>query len=162
TTDSNMCLHQSTTSPLGGFVTHGYWDQYIEEQSPAADGSGNQWVRTYFDGLGRTTQVVKKGPATGQDIYVDTTYDARGNVAKQSRPYYQGGTVYNTTTNYDALNRVTKITRPDGKFVQTSYGFAYNASDGDFTETKAVVHSYDEMNHFKRNAFNSLGQLASH
>jgi hypothetical protein len=47
--------------------------------TPAADGSGNQWARTYFDGLGRTWRTERKGPALGQDIREDVTYDARGN-----------------------------------------------------------------------------------
>src|SRR5262249_32727601 len=137
--------------------------QYVEEQTPAADGSGNLWARSYFDGLGRTYQARKKGPAAGSDIYVDTTYDARANVSTQSRPYYQSGPAYNTTTNYDALNRVTKVTRPDGKFSTTSYSILYNASDADFSpEAKLIQTVADELGHQQRQATNALGQQTSH
>ena len=80
------------------------------------------WSRDYFDGLGRTWRKTSKGPAAGQDIQTDFAYNARGKIATQSDAYFTGGTVYNTTTSYDALDRVTRVTNPDNTYRTVSYG----------------------------------------
>lgn len=78
-----------------------------------------------FDGLGRpvqTKQVIPSGT-----VLTDTTYDVVGRVASVSNPYYQGSnhstdpTYGITSTQYDALSRVTRTTKQDGSFTTVTY-----------------------------------------
>ena len=65
-----------------------------------------------MDGFGRPWRSTAKGPAAGQDITADTAYNARGNVASQTAPYYAGDPVYTTTKfAYDALDRPIDLRR---------------------------------------------------
>jgi RHS repeat-associated protein len=97
--------------------------QYVQVETPAADGSGNQWRRQYLDGLGRTYKAMAKGPASGQEIVEETSYTARGQVYQRSLPRYANdGTVKWLTASYDAVDRVTRLSHPDGGFESKSYG----------------------------------------
>lgn len=130
-----LCRLSQKTEPGGKYEKHTYANignpatQYEQVEKPAADGTTSpMWTRTYFDGLGRIWRVVNKGPdsATG-DIYVDTTYTARGKEASKTLPYYwvsgaaQPAT-FVTTSTYDALDRETKKTFADGATQTKSYG----------------------------------------
>src|SRR5262249_51474938 len=104
-----LCRAVQTNTPGGGFqITsfHNFGDpnnQYVEVQTPPANGSSNLYARSYFDGLGRTWRTVNKGPAAGQDIYADKTFTARGLELAASAPYYAGASPQWMTTTYDAL-----------------------------------------------------------
>lgn len=86
--------------------------------------NGSTWLYdyVYFDGVGRTTQT-RHVDSEGDD-YVNTTYDANGHTHSVTNPYRSGvssptdGTTY---TAYDALGRVTTITKQGGGTVQTNY-----------------------------------------
>ena len=91
-----------------------------------------------MDGFGRPYRSTAKGPAVGQDIMADTAYDARGNVLSQTAPYYTGDPVFTTTLDYDALDRPTGVTHPDGNWTETAYGV-----EGAFVSTT----SHDELGH---------------
>jgi len=123
-----LCRTSLVSKPLGGFESYLYMNygnasgQYIEVDTPSADGNGNQWSQSYFDGRGRTWRTVKKGPSTSQNIFVDTSYNARSKVASQTLPYYTGAATSAVTTSYDALDRPVNVTYPDNTFVSTSYG----------------------------------------
>ncbi|UOX90536.1 hypothetical protein MUY14_07905 [Amycolatopsis sp. FBCC-B4732] len=130
-----LCRAAETTQPGGKFERHKWVDvgdpakQYEQIEKPAADGtSAPQWSRRYVDGLQRPYRTANKGPdaATG-DIYVDTAYNARGQVASRTAPYYWvAGTAqpvtYPTLTAYDGLDRVVKTTLPGGAVQTKSYG----------------------------------------
>ena len=139
-----LCRPIRTDLPDGGFTITGYnsigdpMAQYVETQTPPADGSGNIWSRTYMDGFARPYRSTAKGPAAGQDITADTAYDDRGNVASQTAPYYTGDPVYTTTFDYDALDRPVATNHPDGNWTQTDYGVA-----GVFVSTTST----DELGH---------------
>jgi YD repeat-containing protein len=55
------------------------------------------------------------GPAAAQTtpILVDRSFDARGNVASETLPFYSGETSYAKTFRYDTLNRLILTTDPD-------------------------------------------------
>jgi YD repeat-containing protein len=55
------------------------------------------------------------GPALAQGtpIIIDRTFDARGNVASETHPYYAGATPQVTTFRYDGLDRLVLQTNPD-------------------------------------------------
>ena len=139
-----LCRPIRTDLPDGGFAITSYnaigdpTAQYVETQTPPADGSGNIWSRTYMDGFARPYRSTAKGPVAGQDITADTAYDDRGNVASQTAPYYTGDPVYTTTFDYDALDRPVATNHPDGNWTQTDYGVA-----GVFVSTTST----DELGH---------------
>jgi len=81
---------------------------------------------TVLDGLGRQIQSQLTSDPQGT-VYTDTTYDALGRTSIVSNPYRSTSdpTYGLTTTQYDALSRVTKVIPPDGTTsannVTTSY-----------------------------------------
>ena len=91
--------------------------------------TASTWITHHdlYDGLGRKTQSVLVGgcgSGTGGDIVTDTTYDLLDRVATESNPYCSGfssSTDGTTTHTYDALNRPTVLTHPDGNTQQWSY-----------------------------------------
>ncbi|TDC32704.1 RHS repeat-associated core domain-containing protein [Kribbella albertanoniae] len=130
-----LCRRLEMTEPGGKFERYSWVGvgnaatQHEQTERPAADGSSTpQWTRRYFDGLQRDWRTVSKGPdaATG-DIYVDTTYNARGKAAATTAAYYWVSgqpqpVTHPTLTSYDALDRVIKETIPGGATRLTSYG----------------------------------------
>jgi len=66
----------------------------------------------YFDRMNREVRSAAQA-FDGRWVYKDTEYDGQGRVAKASRPYFAGGAVYWSTSNYDDLGRVTQAFEPD-------------------------------------------------
>src|SRR5207244_3217374 len=78
-----------------------------------------------FDGLGRMTQTQLSSDPQGV-VYTDTTYDALGRAATVSNPHRTCGTDITsscgtTSYGYDALDRKTSETYPDGSVLTTAY-----------------------------------------
>jgi hypothetical protein len=94
------------------------------------DSSHNFYNTIILDGLGRVSQKQSSG---GQGtIYVDSTYDSVGRPHTVSNPHLStSSTTDGVTTNssYDALDRVTLVTKQDGSMLTTSY--TGNLQDGD-------------------------------
>ena len=145
-TYDNLCRETRVDLPGGNFIITSFNSigtptaQYVETQTPPADGSGNLWTRIYFDGLGRTYQTLAKGPASNQNIRVDYTWNDRSKPASETAPYYPSDTVRTTTYSYDQLDRLTKTTFPDTNDLEWSYGLSSNNPG---VET---VTSKDELN----------------
>ncbi|SCL29481.1 RHS repeat-associated core domain-containing protein [Micromonospora pallida] len=130
-----FCRLTEKTEPGGRFERHTWVDvgnpatQHERIERPAATGtSGLQWTRRYIDGLQRTWRKADRGPdaATG-DIYVDTSFNARGQVAAKTAAYYWVSgqpqpTTYPTTSDYDALDRLVRETLPGGATRTKRYG----------------------------------------
>src|SRR6185295_4926296 len=76
---------------------------------------------SFYDGLGRTTDTRLYEGANY--ILVQKQYDALGRAFKTSNPYrpLQPENAIWTTTTYDSIGRVTKVTTPDGASVNTTY-----------------------------------------
>jgi YD repeat-containing protein len=74
--------------------------------------------RAVHDGLGRV--VLTQQREDGGDISVARAYDARGRVSSVSNPY-RGAPGPDTRTEYDALDRVTKVISAGGAETRTSY-----------------------------------------
>ncbi|MDQ0475489.1 toxin TcdB middle/N-terminal domain-containing protein, partial [Labrys wisconsinensis] len=96
--------------------------QYVDVRTPGPTGTVEIYTKTYLDGLGRTWRTLAQGPSTSQVITALTDYTARGTVARASRPFYSGDTAYYTATAYDALDRLVKVTNPDGSTATQAYG----------------------------------------
>jgi YD repeat-containing protein len=77
---------------------------------------------TVYDGLGRTIE--SRAYEGGSNyIAVQTQFDALGRAYKSSNPFrpWQNETPIWTTTDFDALGRVTTVTTPDSAVVTPSY-----------------------------------------
>ena len=129
-----FCRKTREDRPLGGFSTWSYCQtgsvdnpcrdtsrQFVREETNSADGSGNLWKETYFDGLGRTWKTQSKGP-DGKVIVVNQSYHTRGMPYLTSNPYYLGETPLSTKKDYDGLDRLTKTTHPDIATATIAYG----------------------------------------
>ncbi len=91
--------------------------------------SGTPAVVTYYDCLGRPVRIVTKG-FNDQIVYKDTYYNNLGLVKKVSNPRYKSETAKYVTYVYDALDRPTKETLPDGFYTTTKYeGLSKTLSD---------------------------------
>ncbi len=82
--------------------------------------TGEPTTITYYDALGREVRTETTG-FDGRTIAKDTQYDRFGRVARQSRNYFFGDTIYWSDFTYDLLNRPIAIHRPDGGNIQMSY-----------------------------------------
>jgi len=121
-----FCRPTRTSLPGGGYIRTVYYplgkpdSQGSIVYTPSADGGTEQYTRTLLDGFGRPWRVTSKGPA-GRDIVSDTAYNARGQVARTSRPYYAGEPALWTLFFYDGLDRRVRQVWPDGAAVTTAY-----------------------------------------
>jgi len=84
-------------------------------------GDGKAKVESFYDKLGRTIESRKY--ETGGYTAANTVYDALGRAYKATNPYrpFLNETQIWTTSEYDALGRVTKIKTPDNAEVTKSY-----------------------------------------
>jgi RHS repeat-associated protein len=106
-----------------------------------------------LDSLGRTSQTQLTSDPDGV-TYVDTTYDALGRQATVSNPYRTsndpGPTNGVTTSNYDALGRVTKLIPPDGTGSTDNLTTAYAGNCTTVT---------DEANKIRKSCTDGLNRL---
>jgi YD repeat-containing protein len=88
--------------------------QALVMSSPLPNGTGEQFTRSYYDGLGRVWRTETPGEtAAGPRRIVDTEYDARGNVARASLPRFANEAVQWTANSYDWADRLVKTVNPD-------------------------------------------------
>ena len=119
-----------TTSPHGAKTTYSY-----TTSPPTSTATTNgRFVRTSYDGLGRTIKVERGDTATRS--VVDTEYDVCacspiGKVKRVSQAYAPGGPVYWTTYNYDGLGRLLSVVAPDGA---STGGYAYQGRSTTVTD----------------------------
>jgi hypothetical protein len=90
----------------------------------------------FFDGLARSYQGQHVTP--GGAVTVNTTFDGLGHVASVTNPFYSTSdpTYGVTQSHYDALGRVTQVTKQDGSIKTVAYNVTpVQAAPGDCTET---------------------------
>jgi RHS repeat-associated protein len=160
TTLDALCRVTQVSLPSGGYLKKQYLNlgnpttQYVETDTPGP--SGDLYDRGYFDGLGRTYKTTSRGVSA--DAEVDTTFDARSNVSTVTAPYFAGGSSVVTTSNYDALNRVTKVTLPDNNSAQTFYGPTSNCNNCNVWS----VTSLDPLGHKQTDWHDGHGNRVQH
>lgn len=119
TTKSVYYNYQSATSPAGTLV-----------QKRINVGQGTIDAYTFVDGLGRTIQTKTPAPDGTNQMVTDTTYNSRGLAETVSIPYLKPITstyvapntaVKKTTTLYDPLQRVSRVTGTDETYSTASY-----------------------------------------
>jgi RHS repeat-associated protein len=91
----------------------------------------------YYDGFGRIYGRLQSAPPSTAALnyttsYTYTLYHPRGTVVNEMLPLYadSGATAQWTYHTYDALNRKTSTTHPDGAVMTMSYGSGGTLSDG--------------------------------
>jgi YD repeat-containing protein len=157
-----LCRPVTADTPLGGFTRNYYVSlgnpngQFVETQSPAADGSGPLFSRVFFDGMGRTYREIHKGPNSGAPLVArDFAYDARGNAKTSTAPFYVNGgggaleEVQVTIMRYDAVGRVLKLIHPDNSAVHSAYG----------ARSVTVI---DELGHSQTDTNDAYGRRTQH
>ena len=88
-------------------------------------------THVFYDGLGRQIQTQTQGDTPGSFVVTNVKYDPLGRRQQVSVPYAGSGTLglYQspdwsqgyTLTDYDPLDRVTRVTPPDGQATDTFY-----------------------------------------
>ncbi|EGG95113.1 Rhs family protein [gamma proteobacterium IMCC1989] len=86
---------------------------------------GEQPTIMQYDSFGREVRKITVG-FDGRKVYSDTEYNDRSQVARVSRDYFSGDYIYWATSQYDALDRVTKITQPGPHGSTTDVRTYYN------------------------------------
>ena len=122
-------ISESTSS--GGTITYGYNALNIKEQLTNARG---QVRKFFYDAMGRITGFV------GAEDSVSYTYDDNGNVLTVSD---KNGVI---KREYDALNRIIKLTDTFGKSIQYTYDAVGNLASIIYPDNTAVNYSYDANN----------------
>jgi RHS repeat-associated protein len=169
--DTN-CVPDAVTGPASQF--RGAQVVTTETQTNARDGAGNlylevqslenfsagtarswSWTRSYFDGLGRTSQTVDQGAAGGSgNVSTCSSFDSADSVLAQSLPSFISGVSVSCSrpqndsrfwiaSTYDALSRMTRSVRPagpDGKQTSTTT-IAYGSHEAQ-TVTSAAGDAY--------------------
>ncbi|MDT8385615.1 MAG: RHS repeat-associated core domain-containing protein [Gammaproteobacteria bacterium] len=118
----------SETRPDGTTVTMTYgWCDATDTSCPALAvykvttvGSDGAISIGYMDEFSRQLRAETRG-LDGVIVHQDTEYDALGRVWRTSRPYFKDATKFWTTREFDALSRVEKQTNPDGSTVTNVY-----------------------------------------
>lgn len=109
--------------PDGGSASVSYTDgaNPVISATQAIDAGKTLSTSSHMDGLGRVVQTTTSTPSGA--VYVDTAYDARGNVASVSNPHYSTSSPTDGTTTflYDGLGRQVQSTNPDGTIAHAAF-----------------------------------------
>jgi RHS repeat-associated protein len=158
-----FCRLTRTYGPSGAYeeksyVYGGVNNQYFETRVAGPNG-GVIWGREYFDGLQRVYRKVSNGATAGQELEELATYDGRGQVSAKTMPFVTGATPKWITTLRDSLNRVVRVTTPDGAQRTTTYGIGYSTSDPDFAVALETVTETDPLGNAVRTASDTKGRV---
>lgn len=89
------------------------WDQDDQTQWPRS--------KLYVDGLSRPVRTVRAAPLGGQEVVTETRYDSAGRVQAVGYPRFASEPQALLTYAYDALDRITRLTQPDGTYQRIDY-----------------------------------------
>ena len=103
--------------------------QAVVTYHPSTSWGPDVFTRTYYDGLGRPWRVQRPGEWAGNPTRLaDTIYDARGNIAQSTHPYFDNEVAYWTVNSYDWQDRIARSVNPDGSIKSYQY-FARRTAD---------------------------------
>ncbi len=150
-----LCRPIKVTAPGGAIATKTYNNlgnpltQYIQTLSTQADGPAlSKNSVDYLDGFGRSYRTATLAAGSSW-INVQRQYQPRGEIDRETAPYYTGETPQWTYYDYDQLDRLKTTTNPDGTTSTLSYALsaASSANILDVTATaehgKAQTYSLD-------------------
>jgi len=118
-------LDRVTSVSRGSYdkVAYEYLDgqkKIVTNRDKGTQGDGELKSELVYDGLGRTVKT-KQYESTNAAVTVETEYNALGGVARVSNPYRGAMAEAWTTTQYDDLGRVQRVTTDDGAVTLTEY-----------------------------------------
>ncbi len=124
----------------------------------------------YHDSLHRKIRDAVQAADGVRWIYSDTDFNALGQIARVSRPYFAGETVFWTRSEYDDLGRLLRVYEPDDPLIPTlsvSYnGLAVSRSNRQGQITTEVSNSQgqkisviDAMNNITTFTYDPFGNL---
>ncbi|MER8985517.1 MULTISPECIES: RHS repeat-associated core domain-containing protein [unclassified Mesorhizobium] len=132
--------------------------QALVKYTPLPNGAGEDFTRSYYDGLGRVYRVETPGEtAAGAKRIAETDYDLRGNVLRTAFPRFVGETAQWTTNSYDWADRPVKTVNPDTS--QRSY-LNELATAATTTPRLNAVTTTDELGHQTKTAWSTRGDVA--
>ncbi|MCX5695021.1 MAG: hypothetical protein NT014_07910 [Candidatus Omnitrophica bacterium] len=157
-----------TTGPYDAYSTYGS-ESYaygingaganykITRTTEESNTSNNFTKIDILDGFERVIQSAKESEDQYIYSYVTTSYNPRGEIAKASLPYlkdgglpvsYQSpdGSVKWTQYSYDAIGRITAITKPDGYTVNNAYnGWSTTITDENNHPKTIIKDAYNRL-----------------
>ena len=113
TTRYDFCSALGNCPSVNGVVAY----SRIKQTSPVSPD-----VYKYLDSLGREIRMETQGFDGIKNVFVDTHYDAFGQVDKKSLPYFASESPSYIDQDYDILGRLIKTTNPDGSYKEIAYG----------------------------------------
>ncbi|MER9554386.1 toxin TcdB middle/N-terminal domain-containing protein [Mesorhizobium sp. M0323] len=118
--------------------------QALAKYTPLPNGAGEDFTRSYYDGLGRVYRVETPGEtAAGAKRIADTDYDLRSNVLRTAFPRFVGDTAQWTTNSYDWADRLVKAVFADAS--QTIFAHSLDTGTGTNPRLFAVTQT-DQIN----------------
>jgi RHS repeat-associated protein len=155
----------TVTEPDGGQTSSSYNDAVplSVTQTTVITSALSQVHKTVFDGFNRAIQTQLTSDPAGTD-FVDTTYDALGRKATVSNPYRTvNDPTYGLTTNqYDALGRVTQVTKQDSSVSKISYsGNCSTSTDEAGNQRRTCSDGLDRLIEVDEPGGSSAGSTAS-
>ncbi|WP_198032228.1 RHS repeat-associated core domain-containing protein [Mesorhizobium sp. LNHC252B00] len=156
--------YQVSQNVLGAYVRTQFFNegnpaaQALVKYTPLPNGAGEDFIVSYYDGLGRVYRVEAPGEtAAGARRVVETDYDGRSNVLRTAFPRFVGEAAQWTTNFYDWADRLTKTVNPDAS--QRSY-LNELATAAATTPRLNAVTTTDELGHQTRTAWSAHGDIA--
>ncbi len=147
-------------------------DSDVNYETVIEENALNQSTTKYYDALGRLIKITD-----ARNNSTTYTYDEAGNLktekdARKNSPKYEyDKTKYSAVYDYDALNRVIKITDPLGKFVKKEYDHngnivcltdkKGNKTQNIYNNLNQLVETIDPMAHSTKYTYDELGNKAS-
>ncbi len=147
------------TDPMGGETRFEY--DLLGNQTRVIDANGGEQLNR-FDALGRPLESLSAG-----GILTVNTYDLRGNILSTTQSFADGSDARTTTYAYDALDRQTLVTDPEGFSTELSYDLFGNQTqvthglylpepeDADYDPAKAAQ-AFEQSNVFSYDARNRM------
>ncbi|MBS4012371.1 MAG: VCBS repeat-containing protein [Bacteroidetes bacterium] len=112
--------------------------------------TGSTPIIVFYNSVGQQLRVVTRG-FNNEKIYTDFTYNSKGLLISETLPYFANGAqILSINYEYDAQNRKTKTTLPDGSVTRVIY------SASPYTPIVKVVNA---LNQQSEQRFNSVGWL---
>ncbi|MEJ1353632.1 MAG: FG-GAP-like repeat-containing protein [Candidatus Sedimenticola sp. (ex Thyasira tokunagai)] len=112
----------------------------------------------YVDKLSRAVRTETKA-FDGSTVRTDSVYDARGRLARESKPYIIDQQIPWVDFTYDDLNRVTNSAQPDGGSITTTYSASDSHVTQETTVTKIVLPDTTSKKITTKIERNALGQI---
>jgi YD repeat-containing protein len=137
---TSVVFPDADSSGNHGQVTFNYPNFTTVERLKKINAGTSEDSFTYLDGLGRRIRGTHNTPS-GTSVIV-TTYDGLDHIATATNPYFttSDSTYGTTSTQYDALGRITGVTDPDGSIRSVSYADNCSTAADESGKTRKFLH----------------------